>query len=84
MERMRRRMAAEPERYRKRAATVEHPFGSMMFYNEGRNLLCRGLESALAEFTLSALAYNMKRDQGGWGEALDGAVGEAQALRFLA
>lgn len=61
VDRMRKRMEADPQCYRRRAATVEHPFGSMMFYNEGRHLLCRGLESAKAEFTLSALAYNIKR-----------------------
>jgi transposase len=61
VERMRRRLSAEPAIYRSRAATVEHPFGSMMFWNEGKNLLCRGLELANAEFSLSALAYNLKR-----------------------
>ena len=58
---MRERMDKKPEMYKNRAATVEHPFGSMMFWNEGRNLLCKGLEMANAEFSLSALAYNFKR-----------------------
>jgi len=61
IERMVRRMVADPQAYKRRAASVEHPFGSMMFWNEGRNLLCRGLDKAQAEFTLSALAYNIKR-----------------------
>lgn len=59
--RMRERLEADPPIYKRRAATVEHPFGSMMFWNEGKNLLCRGLELANAEFSLSALAYNFKR-----------------------
>ena len=61
VQRMRERMDKKPEMYKNRAATVEHPFGSMMFWNEGRNLLCKGLEMANAEFSLSALAYNFKR-----------------------
>ena len=61
IEQMRQRMDKEPEIYKLRAATVEHPFGSMLFWNEGPNLLCRGLAKANAEFALSALAYNMKR-----------------------
>ena len=59
--RMRKRLSASPEVYPRRAALVEHPLGSMMFWNEGRNLLCRGRELANAEFSLSALAYNFKR-----------------------
>lgn len=59
--RMRERLSASPEMYRRRAAIVEHPLGSMMFWNEGRNLLCRGIELANAELSLSALAYNFKR-----------------------
>jgi transposase len=61
VDRMRERLAANPKIYRNRAGSVEHPFGSMMFWNEGRNLLCRGLELANAELSLSALAYNLKR-----------------------
>lgn len=61
IDRMKQRMRENPEIYRRRAASVEHPFGSMMFWNEGRNLLCKGLEKANAEFSLSALAYNLKR-----------------------
>ena len=58
---MNHRMVENPEVYPRRSASVEHPFGSMMFWNEGRNLLCAGLLKANAEFTLSALAYNLKR-----------------------
>lgn len=61
VERMRERMRDDPELYKRRASTVEHPFGSMMFWNEGRNLLCCGREKAGAEFALSCLAYNIKR-----------------------
>lgn len=61
VDRMHARMKANPEVYKRRGATVEHPFGSMMFWNESRNLLCRGKEKANTEFSLSALAYNIKR-----------------------
>jgi transposase len=61
IDRVKQRMEQNPGVYRRRAATVEHPFGSMLFWNGGRNLLCRGLDKANAEFSLSALAYNIKR-----------------------
>lgn len=61
VDRMRVRQAEQPEMYGRRAGLVEHPFGSMMFWNQGRTLLCRGLDAARAEFSLSALAYNLKR-----------------------
>lgn len=60
-DRLRVRQREEREVFRRRAAIVEHPLGSMMFWNEGRNLLGRGLEMANAELGLSALAYNLKR-----------------------
>jgi transposase len=59
--RMKARMEQNPEVYERRKALVEHPFGSMLFWSPGRHLLCRGLEKANAEFSLSALAYNIKR-----------------------
>jgi len=61
IDRMKLRMAASPEAYKRRAAIVEHPFGTMLFWREARALLCRGQEKAGAEFTLSALGYNITR-----------------------
>jgi len=61
IDRMKERMKQDPQVYARRSPTVEHPFGSMLFWNGGRHLLCRGLEKANAEFSLSALAYNLKR-----------------------
>lgn len=61
VDRMRVPQAEQPELYGRRAGLVEHPFGSMMFWNQGRTLLCRGLDAARVEFSLSALAYNLKR-----------------------
>jgi transposase len=61
IDRMRRRMAADPDAYKRRAALVEHPFGTLLFWRGGRALLCRGLAKARAEFALSALGYNLTR-----------------------
>lgn len=61
IDRMQRRMERDPAAYKRRAALVEHPFGTMLFWRGGRALLCRGLAKAGAEFALSALAYNLTR-----------------------
>ena len=61
IERMQRRMEQDPAAYKRRAALVEHPFGTMLFWRGGRALLCRGLAKARAEFALSALGYNLTR-----------------------
>jgi len=55
------RTKANPQMMAKRKALVEHPFGTIKFWWGQGALLCRGLEMAQAEFTLSALAYNMRR-----------------------
>ena len=61
IDRMKHRMVEDPGAYKRRAAIVEHPFGTMLFWREARALLCRGQEKAGAEFTLSALSYNITR-----------------------
>jgi hypothetical protein len=61
IDRMKGRMVKDPGAYKRRAAIVEHPFGTMLFWREGRTMLCRGQEKAGAEFTLSALGYNITR-----------------------
>lgn len=61
--RMLARLEAVPDIMRRRAATVEHPFGNLkyaMMGNAGRFLL-RGLEGARAEMALAVCAYNLKR-----------------------
>ena len=59
IDRMQKRMEQDPGAYKRRAALVEHPFATMLFWRGARALLCRGLEKARAEFTLSALGYNL-------------------------
>ena len=44
-----------------RRETVEHPFGTInQWMNQGAFLM-RGLEKVRAEFSLTALAYNLRR-----------------------
>lgn len=44
-----------------RKQIVEHPFGTIKFWNDQRHFLMKGLEKVRGEFSLSALAYNIKR-----------------------
>ena len=61
LERMQKRMAAEPEKYRKRNMMVEHPFGTIKRWMDQGYFLMRGIEKVRAEISLSVLAYNIKR-----------------------
>lgn len=55
------RLASRPEVMRLRRETVEHPFGTIkQTMNQGFFLL-KGLEKVRAEFSLTALAYNLIR-----------------------
>jgi transposase len=60
VERAARRVAAHPEKVARRKAIVEHVFGSLRLGGHDRFLL-RGLDKTRAEFSLSALAYNLRR-----------------------
>ncbi|MGB3940081.1 MAG: hypothetical protein WBK96_01145, partial [Candidatus Manganitrophaceae bacterium] len=44
-----------------RKQIVEHPFGTIKFWNHQNAFLMKGLEKVRAEFSLSTLAYNIKR-----------------------
>ena len=56
------RLEARPDSMRRRAQTVEHPFGTIKHQILGNaRLLMRGLDGAKAELSLAVLAYNMKR-----------------------
>ncbi len=61
MERMQQRIDANPELMKKRKQLAEHPFGTIKHWNDQGHFLMRGLEKVKAEFSLSALAYNIKR-----------------------
>ena len=61
LDRMEQRVKANWELMKKRKQIVEHPFGTIKFWNDQRHFLMRGLDKVRAEFSLSALAYNIKR-----------------------
>src|SRR3954454_16765281 len=61
LDRMQARLAKRPDILDRRRETVEHPFGTIKpWMNQGAFLL-RGLEKVRAEFSLTALAYNLRR-----------------------
>jgi hypothetical protein len=55
------RAAARPEVMSRRKALVEHPFGSIKRWINGGYFLLKGLDGVRAEFSLAALAYDIKR-----------------------
>jgi len=61
LERVARRVKAHPLILKLRQQIVEHPFGTIKFWNDQRHFLMRGLEKVKAEFSLSTLAYDIKR-----------------------
>lgn len=61
LDRMQERLAKRPGVLDRRRETVEHPFGTIkQWINQGAFLI-RGLEKVRAEFSLTALAYNLRR-----------------------
>lgn len=50
-----------PDLMAKRKAMAEHPFGSIKRWINGGYFLLKGLDGVRAEFSLAALAYNIKR-----------------------
>lgn len=61
IERMATRLAKRPGILVIRKSTVEHPFGSIKQWMNQGAFLMRGLEKVRAEFSLTALAYNLRR-----------------------
>jgi transposase len=55
------RLAARPELMTLRRTTVEHPFGSIKQWIGQGAFLMRGLDNVRGEFSLTALAYNIRR-----------------------
>jgi transposase len=60
IERAEQRVRAHPEIMRRRKAIVEHCFATMKSWGFGEFVM-RGLDKVRAEFSLVALAYNLKR-----------------------
>lgn len=60
VERQAARVAAHPELVSRRKEIVEHVFGSLRNWGHD-TFLMRGLDKVRAEFSLSALTYNLRR-----------------------
>ena len=58
---MQERLAKRPEVLNQRRETVEHPFGSIKQWMNQGAFLMRGLDKVRGEFSLTALAYNLRR-----------------------
>ena len=61
LDRMAKRVAARPDILDRRREIVEHPFGSIKQWMNQGAFLMRGLEKVRAEFSLTALVYNLRR-----------------------
>ena len=61
LENMEQRVASNRQLMKKRNRIVEHPFGTIKFWNDQGHFLVRGLEKVRAEFSLMTLAHNIKR-----------------------
>lgn len=61
LERTVRRARDHPEKMKKRKELAEHPFGTIKSNMNQGSFLMRGLTKVKGEFSLTALAYNIKR-----------------------
>jgi hypothetical protein len=61
LDRMAVRFAARPEVLDQRRESVEHPFGTIKQWMYQGAFLMRRLENVRGEFSLTALAYNIRR-----------------------
>ena len=61
LDRMAERLAARPELLDARRECVEHPFGSIKQWMGQGAFLTRRLENVRGEFSITALAYNIRR-----------------------
>ena len=61
LDRMSARLATRPGVLDQRRETVEHPFGTIKQWMSQGSFQMRGLEKVRAEFSLTALAYNLRR-----------------------
>ena len=55
------RLKARPEILNTRREIVEHPFGTIKQWMNQGAFLMKGLENVRAEFSLTALVYNLRR-----------------------
>ena len=61
MEAMAQRMKAQPEKFKLRKTLAEHPFGTIKRWFGYTHFLMKGLAKVRCEWSLTTLAYNLKR-----------------------
>jgi transposase len=61
MEAMAARMKAQPHKFKLRKQLAEHPFGTIKRWFGYTHFLLKGLEKVRTEWSLTTLAYNLKR-----------------------
>lgn len=61
IEQTQQRVQANPDIMQQRKQIVEHPFGTIKHWWDQGHFLMRGLNNVRTEFSLSALAYNLRR-----------------------
>ena len=61
LEEMQQRLSQRPEAMKKRRCMAEHPFGTLKRAMGHHYFLLKGLEKVKMEFSLSVMAYNLKR-----------------------
>jgi hypothetical protein len=61
LDRMAARLKARPKILDRRREMVEHPFGSIKQWMNQGAFLMKGLDNVRAEFSLTALVYNLRR-----------------------
>ena len=61
LDRLKARLAENPDIVRRRKALVEHPFGTIKVAMGHERLLLKGLKNVAAEIKLTVLCYNFKR-----------------------
>ena len=61
LDRMAGRLKARPDILARRRELVEHPFGTIKQWMNQGAFLMRGLDNVRAEFSLTALVYNLRR-----------------------
>ena len=61
LDRMAERLAMSPEDMDQRRESVEHPFGSIKQWMGQKDFLTRRIEHVRGGFSLTALAYNIRR-----------------------
>ena len=61
LDRMQARLTERPEVLEERRETAEHPFGTIKQWMNQGAFLMRGLQKVRGEFSLTVLAYNVRR-----------------------